>query len=165
MHGFGDTPQTLSLVARRLAKAGYGVLAPLLPGHGRNMDAFRRSRADEWVDAARESLLRMRNRYTSVSVLGLSMGGALAVVVAAERTTAIASVVLIAPYLGMPIQLRVAAATHWLWGSVAGEINARKREGRPISATGAGRDQLDEIIHHKAGFNEFKTEAARSQYS
>jgi len=125
LHGFGDTPQTLSLVARRLAKAGYGVLAPLLPGHGRNMDAFRRSRADEWVDAARESLLRMRNRYTSVSVLGLSMGGALAVVVAAERTTAIASVVLIAPYLGMPIQLRVAAATHWLWGSVAGEINAR----------------------------------------
>src|SRR6266550_8830412 len=77
LHGFGDTPQTLSLIARRLAKSGYGVLAPLLPGHGRTMEAFRKSRADEWVDAARESLALMHGRYTTVSVVGLSMGGAL----------------------------------------------------------------------------------------
>jgi carboxylesterase len=124
LHGFGDTPQTLSLLARRLAKSGYGVLVPLLPGHGRNMDAFRKSRADEWIDAARDSMAQMRDRYATVSLLGLSMGGALAVLVAAE-TSALASLVLIAPYLGMPTQLRIAAATHWLWGSFAGEINAR----------------------------------------
>jgi carboxylesterase len=124
LHGFGDTPQTLSLVARRLAKSRYGVLAPLLPGHGRSMDAFRKSRADDWVRAARESLAGMRDRYASVSVVGLSMGGALAVIIAAE-TRGIASLVLIAPYLGMPTPLRVAAATHWFWGPVVGEINAR----------------------------------------
>src|SRR5436309_12471118 len=76
LHGFGDTPQTLSLLARRLARSGYGVFAPLLPGHGRNMRAFRRSRAAEWIDAARQSLARMRTRYDTISVLGLSMGGA-----------------------------------------------------------------------------------------
>jgi len=52
------------------------------------------------------------------------MGGALAVLIAAD-TESIVSLVLISPYLGMPIQLRVAAATHWLWGPIAGEINAR----------------------------------------
>jgi carboxylesterase len=124
LHGFGDTPQTLSLIARRLAKTGYGVYAPLLPGHGRTMHAFRQSGADEWIAAARESMLRMRDRYATVSVVGLSMGGALAVVLAAE-TNAIASLVLIAPYLGMPAPLRIAAATHWLWGPIAGEINSR----------------------------------------
>jgi carboxylesterase len=124
LHGFGDTPQTLALIARRLGKSGYGVLAPLLPGHGRSMMAFRRSRADEWIDAAREALAQMRNRYATVSVIGLSMGAALAVLIAAE-TSAIASLVLIAPYLGMPPQIRIAAATHWLWGSFVGEINAR----------------------------------------
>jgi carboxylesterase len=124
LHGFGDTPQTLSLLARRLARSGYGVFAPLLPGHGRNMKAFRRSRATEWIDAASQSLARMRTRYDTISVLGLSMGGALAVLLAAESSE-IASLVLIAPYLGMPIQLRLAAVTYWLWGALAGEINAR----------------------------------------
>jgi len=123
LHGFGDTPQTLSLLARRLAKSGYGVYAPLLPGHGRSMDAFRKSRADEWINAAREALSQMRNRYATVSVVGLSMGGAISVIIAAE-TSAITSLVLIAPYLGMPTYLRVAAAAHWLWGPLAGEINA-----------------------------------------
>src|SRR5437773_3849728 len=124
LHGFGDTPQTLTLIARRLARSGYGVYAPLLPGHGRTMDAFRRSRAEEWIESARQSLIQMRERYPVVSVLGLSMGGALAVIVAAE-SSAIASVVLIAPYLGMPTGLRIAARTHWIWGRLAGEINGR----------------------------------------
>ena len=31
LHGFGDTPQTLALLARRLRKSGYSILAPLLP--------------------------------------------------------------------------------------------------------------------------------------
>jgi len=124
LHGFGDTPQTLSLLAHRLAKSGYGVLAPLLPGHGRNMAAFQHARAEEWIDAAKSSLTRMQQRYAFVSVIGLSMGGALAVLIAAD-TKMISSLVLIAPYLGMPIQMRVAAGTHWLWGPLAGEINAR----------------------------------------
>src|SRR6185503_16091117 len=93
LHGFGDTPQTLSLLARRLAKSGYGVYAPLLPGHGRSMDAFRKSRADEWINAARDALSRMRDRYQTVSVVGLSMGGAISVIIAAE-TSAITSLVL-----------------------------------------------------------------------
>src|SRR3954465_10478938 len=124
LHGFGDTPQTLSLLARRLARSGYGVFAPLLPGHGRSMEAFHRSRAADWIDAAKQGLEHVRNRYDTVSVLGLSMGGALAVLLAAESAQ-ITSLVLIAPYLGMPRPLRVAAATQWLWGRIAGEVNAR----------------------------------------
>src|SRR6266516_822485 len=124
LHGFGDTPQTLSLLARRLHKAGYSVLAPLLPGHGRTMDAFKKSRAEEWIDAARQALMSMRARHDAVSVAGLSMGGALAVLVAA-RDSQIPALILIAPYLGMPRTLRFAAATHRLWDRFAGEINAR----------------------------------------
>jgi carboxylesterase len=52
------------------------------------------------------------------------MGGALAVIIAAEFTE-LPSMVLIAPYVGMPRMLRVLAATHWLWGRMAGELNAR----------------------------------------
>ena len=124
LHGFGDTPQTLGLLARRLRKSGYSVLAPLLPGHGRSMASFRKSRARDWVAAANAAYIAMYARHASVSVIGLSMGGALAVLVAAQQRD-IPALVLIAPYLGMPRVLRVAAATHWLWGRLAGEVNAR----------------------------------------
>jgi carboxylesterase len=52
------------------------------------------------------------------------MGGALAVILASDQHE-IPALVLIAPYLGMPRFLRVAAATHWLWGKVLGERSAR----------------------------------------
>ena len=124
LHGFGDTPQTLTLLARRLHKSGYSLYAPLLPGHGRDMAAFEKSRASDWIDAARIAFVDMRSRHDSVSVVGLSMGGALSVLIAAELDD-IPALVLIAPYVGMPRLLRAAAATHLLWGPFAGEINGR----------------------------------------
>jgi carboxylesterase len=124
LHGFGDTPQTLALLARRLHKSGYSLYAPLLPGHGRDMAAFEKSRAGDWIDAAKSAFVHMRARHDSVSVVGLSMGGALSVLIAAELDD-IPALVLIAPYVGMPRLLRAAAATHLLWGRFAGEINGR----------------------------------------
>lgn len=124
LHGFGDTPQTLALLARRLQRAGYSVLAPLLPGHGRTMDAFARSTADEWIAAAQSAFIDLHTRHASVAVAGLSMGGALATILAAEHSE-ISAVALIAPYLGMPRVLRAAATTHWVWGRLAGNLNAR----------------------------------------
>lgn len=124
LHGFGDTPQTLSLLARRLHKQGYSVLAPLLPGHGRTMAAFGKSTADDWIEAAEQSLAGMRRWTPGISVVGLSMGGALAVLLA-SRSRDIPALILIAPYLGMPLRLRLAARTYRLWNRVVGEVNAR----------------------------------------
>jgi carboxylesterase len=124
LHGFGDTPQTLALLARKLHKSGYSLYAPLLPGHGRNMEAFGKSRASDWIAAAKSALAEMRGRHNSVSIVGLSMGGALAVLLAAELDD-IPALVLIAPYLGMSRGLRLAASTHWAWERFLGEVNSR----------------------------------------
>lgn len=123
LHGFGDTPQTLSLLANHLSKAGFAVFAPLLPGHGRSMVEFTSSRAGDWIAAAQEAFAEMRSRYRVTSVSGLSMGGALAVIVAADHHD-IASLVLFAPYLGMPRWLKAVAATHWAWGRLVGPVTA-----------------------------------------
>jgi carboxylesterase len=88
------------------------------------MQAFGKSGASAWIAAAKDAFIDMRGRHGSVSVVGLSMGGALAVLVAAERHD-IPALALIAPYLGMPKPLRIAAATHWLWGRLVGEVPAR----------------------------------------
>jgi carboxylesterase len=119
LHGFGDTPQTLQLLARELHASGHDVVAPLLPGHGRNVESFTRSRGSDWIALARSELLRMKATHERVALGGLSMGGALAAVLAAE-TPGLSALVLMAPYLGMPARLRFLAASHWLWGPVTG---------------------------------------------
>ncbi len=119
LHGFGDTPQTLRLLANHLHSACYDVVAPLLPGHGTNVEQFLESRRGDWLECARDAYAGMRASHSTVSIGGLSMGGALAAIVASENPDA-RSLTLIAPYLGMPFTARIAAASHWLWGRAAG---------------------------------------------
>ena len=111
LHGFGDTPQTLGYLADHMHALGWGVRAPLLPGHGRTLDAFATSRADQWVDCAREELVKLRARYESVAIVGLSMGGALATILAGDAHD-VRALVLLAPYVSMPTRLRRAADAH-----------------------------------------------------
>lgn len=117
LHGFGDTPQTLSYLAAYLQAQGWGVYVPLLPGHGRTLDVFATTRATDWIGAARDALGEMRTRYASVSIVGLSMGGSLATILAAESAE-IPALVLLAPYLSMPTRLRRAASLHSVLGAV-----------------------------------------------
>ncbi len=123
LHGFGDTPQTLVYLARHLHEQGYDVRVPLLPGHGRHVSVFNDTNHGAWIDAARAELFAMRARHSWCGLAGLSMGGALAVILAAEVRD-IPSLVLLAPYLGMPIHARAAAAVHWLWSDRVGPFRA-----------------------------------------
>ena len=115
LHGFGDTPQTLHYLAAHLHARGFTVDAPLLPGHGRTLAAFSASGGEQWLGAAREALVALRRTHSDVAVLGLSMGGALAAILATE-SPAPAALVLLAPYLGMPSGVRRVAGAHWLVG-------------------------------------------------
>lgn len=124
LHGFGDTPQTLSYLAPVLHQAGFTVHAPVLPGHGRSLEDFKRSSAEDWLDASRSALRALSGDYPSVGVCGLSMGGALAVLLAAEQRD-IRALTLIAPYVAMPPSLTIAAMLYRLWTPFAGVVEAR----------------------------------------
>lgn len=106
LHGFGDTPQTVASLADVLRDRGYDVVAPLLPGHGRTLREFAKSNADEWLMEARRAHASMRARHRRVALVGLSLGGALAVRIAADDPE-LAALVLLAPYLDAPSWLRV----------------------------------------------------------
>src|ERR1041385_8008910 len=68
LHGFGDTPQTLSHLTNYLSKSGISVFVPLLRVHGRSIAEFTKARANDWVRAAEDAVLEMQRRYTAVSV-------------------------------------------------------------------------------------------------
>jgi carboxylesterase len=137
LHGSGDTPQTLRYLAGELHAAGYTVHAPLLPGHGRSPAAFARVRASDYLDASREGLDVLRRSSSWIGVVGLSMGGALAAQVAAEASD-VRALVLLAPYMEPPGQVRWVARTSWLWGAVVPFVPGRG--GRSVHDAAAGAE-------------------------
>jgi carboxylesterase len=115
LHGGGDTPQTLRYLGDHLHRKGYSVYAPLLTGHGRTMREFTRVSAEAWASESRAHYDTLRARHEWVGVVGLSMGGALAVQIAAALPT-LPALVLLAPYIAMPSLIAAAARLAPLWG-------------------------------------------------
>lgn len=100
LHGFGDTPQSVQYLATALHASGWTVRVPLLPGHGRSAREFAGSTATEWVEAATRAHDELRSGSTSVAIVGQSLGGAIAVALAASARPV--ALVLLAPLLTMP---------------------------------------------------------------
>lgn len=115
LHGFGDTPQTVRLLGAWLQRNGWTVSAPLLPGHGRSLPEFARTGADDWLAAARRHHHDLCARHPRVAVVGLSMGGALATILAATEAH-MSALVLLAPYMTMPRMIRRLTRVAGLWG-------------------------------------------------
>ncbi len=105
LHGFGDTPQSVRELAHRIHAAGYTVELPLLPAHGRTLSEFGLGRAHDWIEFVRDQVAHLRRQYAHVSIVGLSMGAALASIVAAEHDD-LDALVLLSPYLCMPERIR-----------------------------------------------------------
>lgn len=123
LHGAGDTPQTLRYVAGALYARGFHVVAPLLPGHGRSIRDFQQVTADALTLAARASYDELVASHDWVAVVGLSMGAALAVQLAASNAQ-LPALGLIAPYLAMPVGIERAAKLAPVWGPVFPVVRA-----------------------------------------
>ena len=96
-HGFTGSPHGVREWARSLAGAGYAVRMPLLPGHGTSWQELARTRWQDWHDAMDAAYLDLSAECDYVVVAGLSMGGALALRIAATRP--VAGVVIVNPGL------------------------------------------------------------------
>ncbi|HYW31934.1 MAG TPA: alpha/beta fold hydrolase [Gemmatimonas sp.] len=143
LHGFNDTPQSVSALAHALHTAGWTVYAPLLPGHGRTLREMAEGRAEAWRAHTRESYDGLRAQYDTVVVSGQSMGAALAVELATE-VPEIPALVLLAPFIGVPTALSLKFTATWLLQSLApyststgGERSIHDPDARAL-ALGAG---------------------------
>ena len=96
-HGFTGSPHGLRAWAQALAAAGFAVRMPLLPGHGTSWQDLNRTRWQQWHGALDEAYLELDAQCDQVFAAGLSMGGALALRIAATRP--VAGVLLVNPGL------------------------------------------------------------------
>jgi carboxylesterase len=68
-----------------LAAGGYDVMGPLLAGHGLTPQAMAATRWPDWVRSAEEALAALRRDCSEVFVCGQSLGGTLALHLAATH--------------------------------------------------------------------------------
>lgn len=92
-HGFTGSTVSMLAWARYLADAGYAVSLPLLPGHGTTWQELSRTPWQQWYEAYDDAYAALAERTERVVAAGLSMGGALALRLAAFRPVAGVAVV------------------------------------------------------------------------
>ena len=88
LHGFTGSPQSLRPLALRFAEKGHSVELPVLPGHGTKVEDMLPTRFDDYYQAASKAYAELAARTERVVVVGLSMGGTLATLLAAEHEPA-----------------------------------------------------------------------------
>ena len=83
-HGFIGTPQSVRFLGEQLAKQGFTVLAPRLKGHGTHYLDMEQCAHEDWYKSLKQGYLQLKKRGKRVFVMGQSMGGTLALKLAAE---------------------------------------------------------------------------------
>ena len=83
LHGLGASPLELSRLAKDLHTAGFSVFAPNIPNYSFGTEC---GDWQDWVTQAEQYLWDLRPHYTTVSVVGLSMGATLSMALAQRES-------------------------------------------------------------------------------
>jgi len=106
LHGFTGTPANVRVIADALRAAGHTVYAPLLSGHGTSLADMDMQRAGNWRRDAERGYDRLKRAgCRRIFVIGHSMGGTLALLMAQGREVAgvalICTPLKLKPYLSL----------------------------------------------------------------
>lgn len=128
IHGFTGSAAHLRPLGERLHQQGFTVKGINLPGHATNMADMGRYSWQDWLQAAKEAFVELKDRYPRVSVAGLSMGGVLTLLLA-EQMEVTSAAPISAPTAVqnrlMPFARYAAPFVHTIWWSEDPERQAK----------------------------------------
>ena len=97
IHGFTASPTETRPLGEFLNQQGMTVLGVRLAGHGTDPEDLKQTRWQDWVRSAQEGLAELQGRVDQVFIGGVSMGGVLAAILAADHPGTVAGISLLAP--------------------------------------------------------------------
>ncbi len=127
-------------LAASLRTQGYHLQLPILPGHAATPEALRQVSSRDWLQTAETALQHLQNETKKQIVIGLSLGGALALHLAANFV--FSGVVALAPALWVPKWKEYGA---YLVGPI---LRTRRKWGGPDVNDDSGRALLDSYLEY-----------------
>lgn len=128
LHGFTGSPQSVRPWGAFLAKAGYTVSCPLLPGHGTSWRAMNKTRWQDWYETAVMDFENLQKECDQVFVMGLSMGATLALKLAEDYPDQVSGLVLVNPSVTtLDWRAKLAPIVKWFKPSIPGISNDIKK--------------------------------------
>jgi carboxylesterase len=97
LHGFAGTPPELRRLGEHLASHGYRCHGPAIAGHGSTPEALEATTRRDWARSAQDELDALARECDEVMVAGQSMGGTIALHLAATDLRVAAVATLAAP--------------------------------------------------------------------
>ena len=85
LHGLTGTPYEVRPLAEAISAAGIRAVGPALPGHNETPERLAATSHTDWLEAARAEFQRLRESCDSVFIVGMSLGGLLALALAEEE--------------------------------------------------------------------------------
>ncbi len=84
IHGFTGSIAHMRMLADGLYEKGFTVQGINLPGHAKNLEEMKKTGWQDWLGAARGALNGLKAQYRYASVMGLSMGGVISLILSEE---------------------------------------------------------------------------------
>lgn len=128
VHGFTGSPASMRPIGQWLAERGLSVVGVRLPGHGTSIEDLAITAWTDWIAEADANLTSLRSRCETVGIFAQSMGGAIAIHLAATRPADVAGLALANPYIHDP-RLVVAPLVRRFRRSVKGVASDIKKPG------------------------------------
>ncbi|MCH5586038.1 alpha/beta fold hydrolase [Shimazuella sp. AN120528] len=115
IHGFTGTPSELRPMGDYLHKQGFTVFAPLLPGHGTSPEDLQMTRWQDWVQSVENAFEELKQSGVErLYLVGLSMGGILALIQTIQQQSLISGVVsMCAPIKVKDFRANFVRLIHW----------------------------------------------------
>lgn len=132
LHGFCGSPYDYAPLIAELEKNGIAFEAVLMHGHGTSPLNMEDVKYTQWLEKAYSSFDNMKQKYGKVTIVGFSMGGAMATCLAADKD--VEKILLIAPYYRVtskwyyfgPVEewnSRLSGIIPWVKKPLIGQIN------------------------------------------
>jgi len=82
VHGLTGSPAEMKFIGKQLHRRGFTVYAPMLAGHGADVETLTRTRYEDWLESLRAGLHRLKQETREVYAAGICVGGGLALYLA-----------------------------------------------------------------------------------
>jgi carboxylesterase len=129
VHGFTGSPASMRPMGEWLGRHGISTVGPRLAGHGTTWEDLDSTTWRDWEREAEQGLADIASRCSDVIVVGLSMGGAMALHLAAKHAGKLRGVAVINADVRRP-QLAFAPVLRLFTKSVKGVGNDIKKPGQ-----------------------------------